>query len=79
MQRYVPSAFPRRDLKFINSIGCLKMTMNETKSCDTFAAFQTMHIMKSCKCWASSWGPKDTNCDINWNVPGVVREKKIWV
>jgi hypothetical protein len=55
MKRYFLSVFPRTDLKFINSTACLKMTMNETESCDTFAAFQTMHFMKCCKWCHEHW------------------------
>jgi hypothetical protein len=55
MQRYFLSVFPRTDLKCINSTACLEMTMTEAKSCDTLAAFQTMHFMKCCKWWHKCW------------------------
>jgi hypothetical protein len=58
------------------------MIMTEAKSYDTFAEFQTTHFMKCCKWWHEHWvcslrfqGDYLQCYDIDWKVPGVVKEK----
>ena len=56
--------------------------MTEAKSYDTFAEFQTTHFMKCCKWWHEHWvcslrfqGDYLQCYDIDWKVPGIVKEK----